>query len=468
MKKPGFHAVMQVYLAVMCGLIVLAGLAAGIATSLLTVRRSDGSVVKSDWPKVFTERFSGYIECAQGTARVAPRGVELLEQYGLGIQILNEDGKQVFHFRAPEGKPEAYTGAQLLRLTDGGDEQGVALTGTLERADCEYIYILYFPFPLSKVTMYLNAEAFRDGKSVALVLIAAAGIAVAVWGIGYGYWMTRALRRMSASVYAVAARSYRPAPAKGMFADVYASLTLLDAEMKESDAQREQTERMREEWITNITHDLRTPLSTIKGYAELLADGASTQEAERYAGFMCRNASHMEALIDDLKLTYQLKNGMLPCDRRTRDLVRFTRDLIIDLLNHPDYQSRSVDFESEPAQIDFAFDGTLLTRAITNLVVNAFVHGERDTQVAVRVADRAECIEITISDDGRGMDAEAMRRLFERYYRGADTAKAPSGTGLGLAIAKQIVELHGGDLSAQSELGRGTTFCIRFIKVKDN
>ena len=96
------------------------------------------------------------------------------------------------------------------------------------------------------------------------------------------------------------------------------------------------------------------------------------------------------------------------------------------------------------------------------------MHGERDTQVAVRVVERAECIEITISDDGRGMDAEAMRRLFERYYRGADTAKAPSGTGLGLAIAKQIVELHGGDLSAQSEPGRGTAFCIRFMKVKDH
>ena len=89
---------------------------------------------------------------------------------------------------------------------------------------------------------------------------------------------------------------------------------------------------MREDWIANITHDLKTPLSPIRGYAEVLLEKGGENEAQvrRYAGIVLKNASYMEGLIDDLKLTYQLENGMLPLRAVEGDVVRFLRELAID------------------------------------------------------------------------------------------------------------------------------------------
>ena len=157
-----------------------------------------------------------------------------------------------------------------------------------------------------------------------------------------------------------------------MFHDLYGSLNTLDAEIRASDGLRAQTDTMRKEWIANITHDLKTPLSPIKGYAEMLQeDGSITPEqCRRYAGITLKNVSYIETLIDDLKLTYQLESGMLPVSREEQDIVRFMKELAIDILNTPEYEDRTIHFETEEADFLYSFDQTLLTRAFRNLIIN--------------------------------------------------------------------------------------------------
>ena len=248
----------------------------------------------------------------------------------------------------------------------------------------------------------------------------------------------------------------------------------LDGEVKASDRLREKTETIRREWISNITHDLKTPLSPIKGYAEILCDDTekTTDQWRRYAEIMLKNASYMENLIDDLKLTWQLENNMLPINRQEQNIVRFLREISIDILNCPEYEERTIAFECSNNIADetvmFSFDKKLLTRTFQNLIINAFVHGGKDTEVTVQIAVSEYWLNITILDNGKGLSAAETDRLFDRYYRGTNTESKTEGTGLGLAIAKNIIELHGGTISVTSSFGIGTAFLISFPVCQEN
>ncbi|MDX5610420.1 ATP-binding protein, partial [Clostridioides difficile] len=139
-------------------------------------------------------------------------------------------------------------------------------------------------------------------------------------------------------------------------------------------------------------------------------------------------------------------------------------ELSIDILNYPEYESNIVEFKSNIDNINFDFDYTLLKRAFSNLIVNAFTYGDKNTKVCVHITHITlnERIEIIISDNGKGMSREEASNLFNRYYRGSNTKQKIEGTGLGLAITKQIIEVHGGNISVESILGLGSSFYIIF------
>ena len=170
----------------------------------------------------------------------------------------------------------------------------------------------------------------------------------------------------------------------------------------------------------------------------------------------------MEALIDEMKLTYQLDNGMIPLKLQEQNFIRFLKELVIDILNNPEYEQRTIDFETSVETILFSFDPILLTRVFQNIILNAFVHGDENTAVALQISVSDTLLQIIVSDNGRGMSAAETLSLFQRYYRGTNTEHRSDGTGLGLAIAKSIVELHGGIIAVSSIPDIGSSFQIQF------
>ena len=137
------------------------------------------------------------------------------------------------------------------------------------------------------------------------------------------------------------------------------------------------------------------------------------------------------------------------------------KESIIDILNNPDYSDRNISFMGEDRKISYSFDERLLKRAINNLVMNALIHNPEGTEIRIRI-QAADKIRITIEDNGRGMNAEEVSRLFQRYYRGTNTDEKAEGTGLGMAIAKQIIEIHGGSIFVESAPDAGTNITICF------
>ncbi len=467
MKKSGYRTIFHIYLIFFFSLLGAIVAATGLFYLLVTVQTPGGSTIKSDWPKSFTEDFRAQIIFIDDRPQVKQSGIKLLQENEIGLQILDDSGYEICSFQKPEQADDTYSDKELLHLYQTGqigDGEITSFIGTVTNNGNDYAYILHFPVKISKITMYLNAEKFTGGKTIIILLFCILFAVVLVSGIIYGFWTTRMMGRLTASIREIATRSYLPFQAHGAFSDIYDSLNTLDTEIKASDRLREQTEKMRKEWIANITHDLKTPLSPMKGYAELLQEhgGRTEEQCKRYAQVMLKNVAYMETLIDDLKLTYQLENGMIPLKRQEHNFNRFLKELVIDILNNPEYECRTIDFETTEETVSFSFDQTLLTRAFQNLIINAFVHGNENTEVTLQTSISDTILQVIVSDNGKGMTAEEAGSLFERYYRGSSTEHKPEGTGLGLAISKSIVELHGGTISVFSIPGNGTAFQIQF------
>ena len=467
MKRSGYRTIFHIYLIFFLSLLGAVFLAGCLIFMTLSIQTPDGTIAKSDWPKTFTEDFKDQIIFINASPQVKQAGMELLRNNRVGIQILDPCGREVFSYQEPEQTNTIYSNVELLQLFQAGKLENNGTTvfvGTSSNAGTDYIYILYFPVDVSKVTMYVNGERFAGGKTIILPILSALLLLVLISGVLYGIFTTKAIKKLTTSIQEISVRSYLPIQDHGVFHDLYDSLNTLDEEIKASDQLRLQIDKMREEWISNITHDLKTPLSPIKGYAEIIQEtgGKSQEQNKRYAGIMLKNISYIETLIDDMKLTYQLENGMIPVNREKKNIVRFLKELAIDILNTPEYENRTIHFESTEETVLFSFDQTLFTRAFRNLIINAFVYGDEHTEVTLSLFPDNPSLKICVSDNGKGMEAGTIEHLFDRYYRGTNTNQKPEGSGLGLAIAKGIIEIHGGTISISSIPTVGTTFQIEF------
>lgn len=151
-------------------------------------------------------------------------------------------------------------------------KKNTSFVGTVTYGETDFTYITYFPMDIRKVTMFVNGERFTGGKTIVLSIAGILLLVILSAGIAYGFWSARMIRRLAISIKDISKRSYLPGKSSGVFGDLYDSLNSLDMEIRASDRLREETENTRREWIANITHDLKTPLSPIKGYSEILLD----------------------------------------------------------------------------------------------------------------------------------------------------------------------------------------------------
>lgn len=255
-----------------------------------------------------------------------------------------------------------------------------------------------------------------------------------------------------------------------LFSNVIVSLKHLSQTLRQNEELGRQLETTREEWITGVSHDLKTPLSSIKGYSHMLeAENYSWSEEEvrEFSGIIREKASYMEALIDDLSLTYRLKNKALPLDLRETNVDEMLQAIINRFRKNPQYEEVDLQLHRSNQFHFYRLDTRWMSRAIENLLTNAFIHNPSGTRVDVRAVyedlNEGTGITIEIKDNGIGMDEETTSQLFDRYYRGTSTMDDNAGSGLGMAIARQIIIAHGGDIVIKSELHEGTVVSIKLL-----
>ncbi|MBT2284447.1 HAMP domain-containing histidine kinase [Paenibacillus polymyxa] len=251
-----------------------------------------------------------------------------------------------------------------------------------------------------------------------------------------------------------------------VYAEVLRSMQALSHTLKQDEELRKQTDSLREEWIAGITHDLKTPLSSIQGYAHMLeADKYSwtAEEVREFAGIMLDKSMYMDRLVNDLAMTYRLRSGGYQPVVEETDVNTLLRDLILRAERNPAYGEGRIIFQASEVPVYGLVHIPSFERIVDNLTANALLHNPAESilLVSVHSGKQADEFSIQFADNGRGMDPETVWKLFERYYRGTDTGTSDVGSGLGMAVTKGLIEAMNGRIEVQSTPGEGTI--IRLI-----
>jgi len=222
---------------------------------------------------------------------------------------------------------------------------------------------------------------------------------------------------------------------------------------------------MRVEFTANVSHELKTPLTSITGYAELIESGmAEGDMIKRFAGEIHKNASRLLTLINDTIRLSQMDEERNEIEREMVDPAMVAENVAEQLRMSAEKHHVEMHVDAKPCLI--SADRRMIEELIYNLCDNAIRYNVRGGSVRLTVRPVKEHVLVLVQDTGIGISREHQERVFERFYRvDKSRSKATGGTGLGLAIVKHIAAKHGAQISMKSELGSGTTIMVRFERV---
>lgn len=228
---------------------------------------------------------------------------------------------------------------------------------------------------------------------------------------------------------------------------------LVDSTVSAMEEER-RIEQTKDELITNVSHDIRTPLTSIIGYLELATEknNQSTKEAESYVETAYQKAQQMRFLVDDLFEYTSVHQTNAPLNIIYFDMIQLLEQLRIDFLIEAENKGMEINIISEEGKLIMQGDPEKLVRVFSNLISNALKYGQGGENIIIKISQAtADKIKIIIKNDGEKIPDEALGQIFERFYR-AESSRTQelASTGLGLAIVKSIVELHSGEISVET------------------
>lgn len=414
-----------------------------------------------DDPEGLVLAFQKEIIVEDESVSITNKGKKFLQEHGAWLQVLNHNSDEVFQMYKPENTPTHYSPSELILRYKYAVGDYTTFVAKLDNSTQAESYIIAFPSKQAlRKSVYFNFDNFTSLYPYGiLMLIGVTILCILLFAYIVARYMSNPVVTIIEHINRLKQGQYKQVSKKrGIYADVYANLNQLSHQLEDINFQRKKLDMMREEWIVNISHDLKTPLSSIKGYSEVIANQdykITAQEMYKYAEVIQNKTVYIEKLVNDLKLTYQLKNALLPIKKTTVDIIDLTRESIIEFMNMPNYKDRLIEFECSQEQLLIIADPGLIQRVLVNLINNALIHTDIDTYVQVYIKQTPTHAVVTIIDNGDGINKKDLPHIFDRYYRGTNTDPKNS-SGLGMAIVKEIIVAHGGEIVIESSKGDGT------------
>lgn len=257
-----------------------------------------------------------------------------------------------------------------------------------------------------------------------------------------------------------------PESVKGEIGTLYNNYEQMRLQLKENEEEKQQNERKSRELISNISHDLKTPITSIKGYVEGIMDGVADtpEKMDKYIKTIYNKANDMDKLINELTTYSGIDSNKIPYHFHVIGISDYFGDCVeevgLDLeqrgirLNYTNLVSDDVCIVADPEQ---------LKKVINNIISNSVKYMGHDHGVIdIRILDEGESVKIEIEDNGKGISSKDIGSIFERFFRSdASRNSMQGGSGIGLSIVKKIIEDHGGYIWATSKEGEGT--CMHFV-----
>lgn len=403
-----------------------------------------------------------------GSISLPPDVLSEVKDRGGWIQILDQHGKEIYQYARPPSAKTSYSPGEFAHASQHRSSFRF-LSGVLQDQQVTWVYhgakkksdeagnnrLFFFCAVFSAVSIFVFFS-YRFGKKLGEPLL----------------FMLEWLRNLSKGMYHLPqgkkiVDSNRLNKKFALYQEVIQALEQLSSRLREVEEKRKQLDQSREEWLAGVTHDLKTPLSTMRGYADLYRSPGykwGKQEIEEYLQLIVRKTEYIHQLIDDMSLTFQVKNHALSLQLAACDMKEMIRLATAEVIGEVERPQIQLELPAETT-VMYPIDAKWFKRAFVNLLMNAWIHNPPHTEIVIKLEVqkgeyRYPSLIIEIADDGKGMDEKTLASLFDRYYRGTDTNRSSGGTGLGMAIAKHLIQLHQGTISVSSKLHHGTTFTI--------
>lgn len=249
--------------------------------------------------------------------------------------------------------------------------------------------------------------------------------------------------------------------------DIISELNMIAEALIGSSEKLRALDNAKSQFLLNVSHELHTPLASIKGFAQNLLDGVLGELDGRQRGYIQRifwNSERLIEMINDLLNLSRIAAGAIEINRINLSLFPLISDVVADLTVIAEKKGVSLTLSCPPDVMLFA-DRDKLTQVIINLINNAIKFTPSGGKVSVYVEDKEKYVDISVEDTGAGMSPESLDEIFERFHQVQMAGSGKSeGMGLGLALVKSFVEIQGGEVSVQSELGKGSRFTVKLKK----
>ena len=244
--------------------------------------------------------------------------------------------------------------------------------------------------------------------------------------------------------------------------EMYEELTPLLKRIDEQNKQKDAIADMRKEFSANVSHELKTPLTSISGYAEIMKNGlVKPEDMKVFSERIYNEASRLITLVEDIIKLSKLDEGAIEVEKEDVDLYELTREIVSRLA--PQAESRNVHLEVTGENVIYHGVRQILDEMIYNICENAVKYNKKGGSVSVWVGATLKGKKVIVSDTGIGIPKDQQERIFERFYRvDKSHSKETGGTGLGLSIVKHGAIMHNAQIHVESEEGKGTKMEITF------
>lgn len=397
------------------------------------------------------------------------------------IYLLDKQGNILGHGLPPDAVAQKDVNLQPIRSLLGGNAE-MPIRGDDPRGTTKKVFSAFEVRTGDDLEGYLyvvlggqkyEALANDIGSSYAGTASAYLGIAIIVITVGVGLLvfglLTNRLKTLNAEIQRVGDAGFvndielrHPNSGGDEIDQLTRSFTKMSGQIQSQIEQLKENDRLRRELVSNISHDLRTPLSAMQGYLETLiirGDSLSDDERKQYLNIARKHVTRLGVLIGDLFELSKLDSASVTPNLEAFSLAELVQDVAQEFQIEAEQKGISVDIDANSNSTFTVGDIGLIQRVLENLMRNAIRFTPNGGTVTLSISDRQQNIAIAVSDTGAGIPDKDIPRIFDRFYRAVSGEEARSdSSGLGLAIVKRILELHDSRITVESKLEYGTRF----------
>lgn len=377
-----------------------------------------------------------------------------LQENGVWAILIDNDTLQVvWHTpNLPKGIPTSYTLHDIADLTAGYLDGYPTYTGENKGG----LVVLGFPQHSfwKHVSPSWNYDFIANLPKIALLaLLVNLALILAIYVIA-NMALLKSVKPITKGIQDLSAGRPVEIPEKGVLSEISANINRTSSILQEQREQLKKREAARANWIAGVSHDIRTPLSMVMGYAGQLENSPSLSGAEqKKAAVIVKQSERIKNLVNDLNLASKLEYDMQPLMKKPINAVALVRQVIVDFMNVDFDNSFPIEWQTsdELTTCNISADKDLFKRAISNLIQNSINHNENGCSIFVSVTEKENVCMICVEDDGKGASDEQIERLNDTpHYMICDTNTVEQRHGLGLLIVRQIIAEHNGKV----EIGR--------------